>query len=301
MVYIPRIILEPFAILLHGIFSTIARKYAKHGQRKMTIPQKMTIITIAKAFGLTYRDMELLAMDLAEVLGLENITTFQNFNSFEKRLSTKGLQDIITMTALIVIRMLDKRELHIAVDSTGLQIKDSSSYYQERAQKKADFFKLHVMMDIQTKTILFATPSDRYYHDINPFKLYFLPALRLLAKEFGFKVKYVSADPAYASEDTYKAVEELKAIVAIKPKKARKGRMGKYYRMRHLPWFRKYANRRWVLESMFRVFKRLFAPYVRSDDQNARAREVLYKALAWNVFRLLESILEAYISKQKDF
>lgn len=301
MVYIPRIILEPFAILLHGIFSTIAKKYAKHGQRKMTIPQKMTIITIAKAFGLTYRDMELLAMDLAEVLGLENITTFQNFNSFEKRLSTKGLQDIITMTALIVIRMLDKRELHIAVDSTGLQIKDSSSYYQERAQKKADFFKLHVVMDLETRTILLATPSDRYYHDINPFRLYFLPVLRLLADEFGFKIKYISADSAYAAEDTYKAVEELGALPTIKPKRARKGRMGKYYRMRGLPWFKYYANRRWVLEAMFRVFKRLFKPYIRSDDQDARAREALYKALAWNVLILLENIIKAHIAKQKNF
>ena len=60
------------------MYSQTYPRYSKHDQRKMTIPQKMTIITIAKALGLTYREMETLARDLRDVLGIKEVTTFQN-------------------------------------------------------------------------------------------------------------------------------------------------------------------------------------------------------------------------------
>ena len=65
--------LKLLALVLHAIYGQIYPKYSKHGQRKMTISQKMTIITIAKALGYTYREMETLARELREVLGIENV------------------------------------------------------------------------------------------------------------------------------------------------------------------------------------------------------------------------------------
>ncbi|RLG80827.1 MAG: hypothetical protein DRO40_10615 [Thermoprotei archaeon] len=228
----------------------------------MTIPQKMTIITIAKALGYTYREMETLAREPREVLGIKRVTRFQDLHVFVKKIKPREIQDIITAIVIIVLKN-GTRKIGVLIDSTDFQIMDTTSYYNYRAQKAADFFKLHVVMDEETRVIILATPSDRYCHDSEPFWSYFLPELERLSKIFGFKIRYVSADSAYASNRAYKEVRErLNAIPGIKPCKRRgvprRGLMTAYWRMRGLPWFRRYSNARWVLEAMFKVFKRLF-------------------------------------------
>jgi len=288
MKYIPYKVLKILAIILHVFYSLIFPKYSRYGQRKITIPQKLTILTLAKAFGLTYREMPLLAEDLRESLGIKHVPTFQNFERFEKTIKPQTIQDTIEVSAILVLKR-GREEKIILVDSTGFQIMDASSYYNYRAQKAADFFKLHVVMDLETKVIILATPSDRYYHDINPMRQYFIKELRRLADMFGFKIKAVSADSSYASEDIYNFIKgSLNATPAIKPnerrEKPREGLTALFWRLRNLPWFRKLSNLRWVLESMFKVFKRLFGSFVRGKNWRSRSNEVLFKALAWNIF-----------------
>ena len=66
--------------------------------------------------------------------------------------------------------------------------------------------------------MILATPSDRYCPDNKYFWSYFLPELERLSKVFGFRIRYVSADSAYASNRAYKEVRErLNAIPGIKP------------------------------------------------------------------------------------
>jgi len=122
--------------------------------------------------------------------------------------------------------------------------------------------------------------------------LYFLGELAELSRELGFKIRVISADSAYSSSEAYERVRrELRAIPAIKPSKGRgnpkQGLKALFWRIRNLPWFRRYANLRWVLEAMFKVFKRLFGWFVRGRSQESRANEVLFKALAWNIMLLL--------------
>lgn len=301
MRYIPFKVLKLLALLLHTFYSLIYPKYSKHGQRKMTIPQKLTLITIAKAFGYTYRDIPSIAEDLRDVLGLKHITTFQNFNTFAKKIKPHEVQEAIKSSAIILIKLNKALKRVILIDSTGFQITDASSYYNHRAQKAADFFKLHVVMDMATRAIILATPSDRYYHDSNPLKLYFIKELAKLARELGFRVKVVSADSAYSSSEAYRRVKrELGAIPAIKPSRGRgiprRDIRALFWRIRNLPWFRRYANLRWVLESMFKVFKRLFGWFVRGRYWFSRANEVLFKALAWNIMLLL-SLLTSRLRK----
>jgi len=60
--------------------------------------------------------------------------------------------------------------------------------------------------------------------------------------------------------------------------------------MRNLPWFKRYVNMRWVLEARFKTFKRLFGRVVRGKSEASRSKEVLYKALLWNVLVLLAKL-----------
>ena len=124
---------------------------------------------------------------------------------------------------------------------------------------------------------------------------YFIKRLRELAKILGVRLKVVSADSAYASNEAYSKVrEELKAIPAIKPKKTRgqprSGYMATVWRMRNLPWFKHYANQRWTLEAMFKVFKKLFNDYVKSKNMANRGKELAAKTIVWNTLIIIKQI-----------
>ena len=297
MRYIPCYALKLLAHILHAIYSQIFPKWSKHGHRKMTIPQKLTILTIIEAFGFAYRDVKALIMDIGHVIGVENPVTFQNINAFKQRLKVGTLQAVSELIAAIAIKVSgDKKGKVILVDSTGFQITDASSYYQDRAQKKADFAKLHVAMDLETKAIMIMTPTDRYVHDLKPFLDYFIKRLRQLSEALGVTIKAVSADSAYASSESYTRVrKELKAKPAIKPRKTRgypkNGYMAVIWRMRNLPWFKHYADMRWILEAMFKVFKKLFNAYVKSKNTDNRGKELAAKTIIWNTLVLVKQAI----------
>ncbi|MHA1664910.1 MAG: transposase [Candidatus Njordarchaeales archaeon] len=192
----------------------------------------------------------------------------------------------------MTLKLDDDDSRVVLIDSTGFQIVDASSYYLWHAQRSADFFKLHVVMNLRTGAILLATPSDRYYHDLKPLRKYFLRELKRLCRRFCFGIKVVSADSACDSEDIYHKIRiELDAIPAIKPAKRqglpKSGLRVKIRRIGHLLWFKHYVNMRWILEARFKTFKRLFGRVVRGKSEESRSREVLYKALLWNILVLL--------------
>ncbi len=298
MKYIPCFALKLLAYMLHTLYSLMFPKYAKHGHRKITIPQKLTVITLKEAFGWSCRDMGLLILDIGPVIGIKDPTTFQNFNAFKKRVKAGSLQAVVEITAMIVLKHGNlEAEKVMLVDSTGFQVMDASTYYMNRAQRKADFAKLHVVMDLDTKVIVVATPTDRYVHDVQPMRRYFVKRLRKIARMLGFRIKAVSGDSAYAAEDVYRAIKrELKAAATIKPKKTRgiprNGEIGKAWRMRNLPWFKYYANKRWVLEAMFKVFKRIFTPQVKAKTPEERGKELIAKVIVWNTLIMAKQALK---------
>jgi len=96
--------LKLLALMLHAMYRQICPEYSKHGQRKMTIPQKMTIIMVAKALGYTYKEMKTLARELRDILDIERVTTFQNLHIFAKKIKPREIQDIIETIAIIVLK-----------------------------------------------------------------------------------------------------------------------------------------------------------------------------------------------------
>ena len=133
MRYIPYSALKLLAHMLHWLYSLMFPKYAKHGHRKITIPQKLTVITLKEAFGWSYRDIGLLLLDIGSIIGVKDPTTFQNFNAFKKRLKAGTLQAVAEVTAAIVLKHGDLENTRIMlVDSTGFQVMDASAYYMNR-------------------------------------------------------------------------------------------------------------------------------------------------------------------------
>ncbi|MGQ4893854.1 MAG: hypothetical protein ACP6IQ_04430 [Candidatus Njordarchaeia archaeon] len=125
MSYIPYFALKIFAGLIHAIFARIFPKYSKHGRRLMTIRQKMTLIALSHALGIPYRDIPLLVLDLAGVLRIKNITSFQNFNALARKIRPQTLQTIIEAVAVITLKLDDDNSRVVLIDSTGFQIMDA--------------------------------------------------------------------------------------------------------------------------------------------------------------------------------
>ena len=90
---------------------------------------------------------------------------------------------------------------------------------------------------------------------------------------------------------------ELGAIAVIKPRKTggipKRGEMAKVWRMRNLPWFKQYTNKRWILESAFKVFKRLFKGFVKGKTLGERGKELVAKVIVWNTLILAKQVVGA--------
>jgi len=67
----------------------------------------MTIITIAKALGYTYREIEILVRDLRNILGIENVTTFQITHSQKDGIARLLIGECVVCRGFVDTLMLD--------------------------------------------------------------------------------------------------------------------------------------------------------------------------------------------------
>ena len=240
-----------------------------------------------------WEDIPRIAYDFQKELELKDIPTFQDINDFyHKYLDPEKLEKEAETLALLTIDLAGITEISLACDSTGLRIADASRYYEQRAKKRAVFVKLHVMMETNTRVIISAEITDPKTGDVTVLKEKFLPKIKELIEKFRLSVKSVSADSAYDDENVHTFLNALGVRDGIGIRKSGRGNPRSPlrrvpFRMRSLPWLRRLRGLRWVLESMFKVFKRLFGDVVRDRRVSGRPKGVWMRILLWNFIVLL--------------
>lgn len=106
-------------------------------------------------------------------------------------------------------------ELHLAMDATGLSMMCSGQYITFKWRKKANFFRLTIIVDVRTKMVLkWALTSDEI-GETRHFKRMILEILEECAP--GTKI-YFYGDKAYDSEEIFRFCEEhnIKCIVLVR-------------------------------------------------------------------------------------
>ena len=196
---------------------------------------------------------------------------------------------------------LDPEEpVTIAVDASGIKVADRGEWIRRRWKRRRGFLKIHIAVDIKTKQIVAMEVTDERTGDGRMLK----PLVKKAEKHC--RVVKVSADGAYDSRKNFAFLAERGIEPAIKVRKNSSGRArGCHARkrvalenLRYLEawkWLVGYGLR-WMAETVFSSFKRLFGEHVMVRRLPNMVREMLLKSCLYNLFTSLNLIqLAAHI------
>ena len=204
----------------------------------------------------------------------------------------------------------DDKDLVIAVDASGVKVTNRGEWLRTVHKKKSKkgFLKIHFAVDTKKKKILSMKATSDKTGDIKE--------LKPLVNDVGSKrVKKVLADSAYDSRDVFEFLKENGIEAGIKPRKVEtvakgwvdlKGRKpsvkarGSIARKKEVIAYsidpdgwkeEKEYGMRWMVETVFSVFKRMFGEYARSKKFEYMIKEMIIKAHIYNCLLELKSFV----------
>ena len=182
----------------------------------------------------------------------------------------------------------DKQEpISIAVDSTGVKVNRAGGWVERKHGKKKRYVKLHFAVDIESKEVVAMTISTDDMHDVKAF-----PGL---LEEAGKRrrIKRCLGDGAYDSGMVYEALEAQGIEPVIKPRKNSRPAAGSSARGRVVEEFHglgyeawacmKGYGDRWMVETAYSTFKRLFGECSLSRTLENIAHELVAKVALYNL------------------
>jgi transposase len=233
--------------------------------------------------------------DLEEAHRRGHISQMPHFNSvlngLENPAVTPILFDLIRQSAL----PLSAVEVDFAPDSSGFMTSRFVRWYDQKygtVKQKHTWVKVHLICGVKTNIVTAVEIADMTANDSPQ-----LPAL-VDATAVGFKIREVSADKAYLSEQNFQAVANHGGTLysPFKTNTTARGgglyeKMFHYFSLKREEYLQHYHKRSNV-EATFSMTKRKFGDSLRSKSDAAMKNEALAKILCHNLCCLISAWYE---------
>lgn len=195
-----------------------------------------------------------------------------------------------------VASTLNNGGLTIILDATGLSTEQYGRWrsVRRRSRKvKRKYVKVHLSIDLDTKTILVGIASKGWKGD-NRFGLRMMDRVKRMMKVFGVEILKALTDSGYLSRDMATKVEELGGVPLIKIRKNTTTKAGGHPAWKHMvrrqkndpQGFKAVHCYRVVIEGVISALKRLFGHTVASKKRHNQNVEVLCRLILWNYGRV---------------
>ena len=177
------------------------------------------------------------------------------------------------------------RDIVIAIDSTGVKVANRGEWMRQKWHKRRGFLKIHVAVDVKSKQITGLEITDEHSHDSKHFV-----SLVEQSKEFGNVIKTL-ADGAYDNKYDFSYLYHDGIIPGIKTRKNSSVNTDCYPRRKAvLAQILNYDlwkisvsyGSRWIAESVFSAFKRMFGEHVTSHKRQNIIHELKMKVCLYN-------------------
>ena len=230
----------------------------------------------------TYRDIADLLPEFERYFSFgKSVPHFTTLQKFLKRIPM-GIWDLILLETY---KLFCPRNANTGIDATGFDELHASHYYEKRVMRDSDkrrYMKHSIFTDTDFQAIISSCGKESGPHDILDFKPLIKYASRFV------KIKTVTADKGYDSEENHRFVrEEIGAESIIPPRNdASVWKTYGYYRKkmrRNFP-LKKYHQRSKV-ETINSVEKRKFGQYLRSMKLEMRQKELKLIDIVYNIYR----------------
>ena len=176
----------------------------------------------------------------------------------------------------------------LAVDASGVKVADRGEWIRTKWKRRRGFLKIHIAVDVKTGQIVAMEVTDERTGDGG--------MLKPLVEQAEGRCRVVKAlcDGAYDSRFNFAFLEERGIEPAIRVRKnssrrargcpARKRVVVEFLRDSE-EWKRRVGyGLRWMVETAFSTFKRLFGEHVKARNLPNMIREMLLKARLYNLF-----------------
>jgi transposase len=246
---------------------------------------------------------------LWSVLGIDRIPHFTTLHKFSGRIDRRYL-DMLLEAFIGEFRITT---LETGIDSTGLSITNASFYYtnilEKRSKKKGRpkkrrAIKRHIKMTFIVETrkqIILAVQIRRGPENDNKD---FKPGYKKVGRIRGKRLKMVTADKGYDSEENHRFIrEDMHADTIIPPRKNRSEDFktrGKYRREMRKGYSKKKYNMRNINETVNSVVKRKMGSHIKARTCKYQNREVYFKVFAYNLNRvgIILLIFEGFLASR---
>jgi hypothetical protein len=245
---------------------------------------------------LGYREVEGIILDISEKLGLEKVP---NFRTMWRRIKT--MRDEIDFN----VRPLKKGEkIEIAIDASGLKRVNDGDYRALKYQKRRDWIKLHLSVNVDTMDVVTEVTTTDHVGDNKRFRQLVNPVVEFLRKLYGDGAYDDRRNFEYAKKHGVTACipvdinavrrqggERRKAVIEQFdiPKLHNRFFIDSIERRRRKQklWKKKvHFGDRWVVESAYSKFKRMFGEYVFSKKWGMIQKEIRTKLYLYNLSTL---------------
>jgi hypothetical protein len=188
-------------------------------------------------------------------------------------------------------RIDPERPVTIAVDASGIKVADRGEWVRAKWRRRRGLLKIHLAVDVETKQIVAMEVTDERTGD----SVMLVPLVEQAGSRC--RVRGVLGDGGYDSRVNFSYLDERGIEAGIKVRKnssrrtrgcpARRRAVVDQLRDSEAWKMRVGYGRRWMVETVFSVFKRLFGEYVAARSFPAMVKEVMLKASLYNLFMSL--------------
>lgn len=222
-----------------------------------------------------------------------------SFNSIFNFLDDPFMAPMLTKLILLSSLPLRTVEVDFAGDSTGFTTSRFVRWFDHKynvVRQEHDWVKVHLMTGVKTNIVTAVEIHDRNTNDCPV-----LPAL-LDTTATGFKVREVSADNQYASQENFAAIAKHGAEPFVTFRSNITGAAGGLFEKAfhffsfHREEFYAHYHKRSNVESTVSMIKAKFGDAVRCKTDVAMKNEALCKVLCHNICCLVSAILELGIT-----
>lgn len=260
--------------------------FSKYSRKDFTVHQLLILLVLKQKLKCSYDDLidDLKTRPLVvQLIGLKRIPDSSTLKKFAKRIKARIIYFMFEDNG----KQINKINLKLAVDATGVHLEDGSFHYRKRLglpSKTRKNIKLSAAIDTQTQLVTAVKLRKSKAHDNKDF-------ITLLRKSSAIKpIKIVVADKGYDAEKNHKFCHEklnAECIIPPREKTNKKHRTrGRYRKKLRHGYSKKKYHQRSKIESVFFVIKRLFGAVLYSKEWHTQKIEILCKIIAYNAHRL---------------
>jgi hypothetical protein len=272
------------------------RPYAHlNSPKKFTQPQLFSCLVLKTFFKTDYRGIEQLLMDLpqlAHTLRLDQVPHFTTLHKAAGRLLQLRLVERLLTATVALCHQRRTTVRRGALDSTGFQCGQASSYYVRRRSRNGTsyqhttyrrFSKLELAVDCSSHVIIGTIPRRGPRVDSDRFVPLLESALRRV------RLLTALADAGYDSEPNHRHAREKRGVRSFIPATAGrptdKPPTGRYRRQMKQRLNKDYGGygQRWQVETVISMIKRRLGSVVHARKYWSQCRELMLLTLTHNV------------------